>query len=62
METEDHYGTASKMLKEAKFTWTSYENKQTRPIRVIVRRVNKSYTPDHIVQDLARGDIKLSLQ
>ena len=27
VETEDHYRTASKMLNEAKYTWSSYENK-----------------------------------
>ena len=52
METEDHYRTASKMLNEAKFTWSSYENKQTRPIRDIVKRIHQSCTPDQKVHDL----------
>jgi tRNA splicing ligase len=52
VETEDHYRTASKVLNEAKFTWSSYENKQTTSIRVIIKMIHQSYTPDQKVHDL----------
>jgi len=40
------------MLIEAQFLWSTYENKQTRPIRVVVRKLHSSYTPDQILQEL----------
>jgi hypothetical protein len=59
VETEDHYRTASKILNEAKFSWSSYENKQTRPIRVIIKRIHESCTPNQIVQDLHQRKYKI---
>ena len=56
---EGHYRTASQMLK-ATLTWSSHENKQTRPIRVIVKRIHKSCTSDQIVQDLRQRRYKIT--
>jgi TolA-binding protein len=54
VDTEDHYRTASKMLNEAQFILSTYENKQTRPIRVIVKKLHNSFTPEQTVQELRR--------
>jgi len=42
------------MLNEAQFIWATYENKQTRPTRVIVKKLHSSCTPEQIVQELRR--------
>jgi len=42
------------MLNEAQFIWFTYENKQTRHIRVIVKKLHNSCTPEQIVQELRR--------
>jgi len=52
VDTEEHYRMASMMLNEAQFIWSTYENKQTRPIRVIVKKLHSSCTPEQIVQEL----------
>jgi len=54
VDTADLYQTASKMLTEAQFKWSTYENKQTRPIRVVVKKLHSSCKPDQIVQELRR--------
>jgi hypothetical protein len=54
VDTEEHYRTASKMLNEAQFPRSMYENKQTRPIRVTVKKLHSSCTPEQIVQELRR--------
>jgi PAX-interacting protein 1 len=54
VDTEEHYRTASKMLNEAQFIWSTYENKQTRPIRATVKLLHNSCTPKQIVQELRR--------
>jgi hypothetical protein len=54
VDTEEHYRTASMMLNEAQFIWSTYENKQTRPIRVIVKKLHSSCSPEQIVQELRR--------
>jgi len=52
VDTEDLYRTASKMLTEVQFIWSTYENKQTRPIQVVVKKLHSSCTSDQIVQEL----------
>jgi len=52
VDTADHYRTASKMLTEAQFRWFTYENKQTRPIRVVVKKLHSTCSPEQIVQEL----------
>jgi len=52
VDTADLYRTASKMLTEAQFKWSTYENKQTRPIRVVVKKLHSSCKPDQIVHEL----------
>ena len=59
VDPEEHYRTASKMLTEAQFLWSTYENKQTRPIRVVVRKLHSSCTPDQIVHDLRQNGYQI---
>jgi len=47
------------MLDEAQFIWSTYENKQTRPTRVIVKKLHSSCTPEHIVQELRRKEYQI---
>ena len=47
------------MLTEAQFLWSTYENKQTRPIRVVVRKLHSSCTPDQIVHDLRQNGYQI---
>jgi hypothetical protein len=54
VDTADLYRTASNMLTEAQFKWSTYENKQTRPIRVVVKRLHSSCKPEQIVQKLRK--------
>jgi hypothetical protein len=46
VDTADLYRTALKMLTEAQFKWSTYENKQTRPIRVVVKKLHSSCKPE----------------
>ena len=44
------------MLQEGRYAWDSYEDKHTRPIRVMARNLHHSCNPGRIVSDLhARG-------
>ena len=49
---EDDYRTLTKALNEAKFEWHSYENKATRPCKVIARGLHHTCKPEYIVEDL----------
>lgn len=60
VNTEDRYRTTSKMLNEARFIWFTYENKQTRPTRVIVKKLHSSCTPEQIVQELRRKGYQIT--
>ena len=51
-ENAEDYREISKILNENKLKWHTYENKQTRPIRVVVRNLHKSCDVDEIKDDL----------
>ena len=59
VDPEEHYRTASKMLTEAQFLWSTYENKQTRPTRVVVRKLHSSCTSDQIAHDLRQNGYQI---
>lgn len=59
VDTEEHYRVATEMLNEAKFNWSSYENKQTRPIRVVAKKLHKTCKPEQIVQELNHRGYKI---
>jgi hypothetical protein len=50
--TAEHYRTASQMLNEAQFMWPTYENKQTRLMRVVVKKLHNSCTSEQRVREL----------
>jgi len=50
------YRMLTKILVEGKYAWHSYEDKHTRPLRVMARNLHHSCNPGRIVSDLqARG-------
>ena len=50
------YRMLTKILLEGKYAWHSYEDKHTRPIRVMARNLHHSCNPSRIISDLqARG-------
>ncbi|XP_037955784.1 uncharacterized protein LOC119685542 [Teleopsis dalmanni] len=48
----DDYRSVTKSLSNSNFNWFSYENKQIRPIRVIVKNLHHSCEEESIVSDL----------
>ena len=50
------YRMMTNILLEGRYAWHSYEDKHTRPIRVMARNLHHSCNPSRIVSDLqARG-------
>jgi hypothetical protein len=52
VDTEQEYRDLTKVMNEAKYQWHTYENKQTRPIRVMAKDLHPSCDPDDIKNDL----------
>lgn len=50
--SESDYRNLTKAITDAKFEWHSYENKNTRPIKVIARGLHPSCKPELILDDL----------
>lgn len=50
--SDDDYRTLTKAINEANFEWHSYENKATRPCKVIVRGLHPTCKPELIQEDL----------
>lgn len=48
----DEYRKIVKTIKATKLTWYTYEDKQTRPIRVIAKKLPPSCLPESIIKDL----------
>lgn len=46
VENEDEYRKLTKHLNEESFYWHSYENKQTRPIKVMTRKLHLTCEPE----------------
>jgi hypothetical protein len=44
------------MLTEAQFKWSTYENKQTRPIRAVVKKLHSTCRLEQIVQELRQKE------
>lgn len=55
----DTYRATSKVLNEKHFLWHSYENKQIRPIRVMVKNLHHSNDPEEIKEDLRNKGLKI---
>lgn len=58
-KSEDSYRVIAKLLTEKSYHWYSYENKQARPIRVVVKKLHSSCQPDRIKDDLAIQGLKI---
>lgn len=59
VSNEDHYRHLTKMLNEKNISWFSFENKQNRPIRVIVNKLHHSCEPNKIISDLRNKGFKI---
>ena len=54
----DSYRKLSNLLNEKGFQWYTYEDKNTRPTRIVARGLHQSCTPDEIVADLKEKNLK----
>lgn len=59
VESDNHYRELTKLLNTKKVEWHSYENKQTRPIRVMVRNLHPFYDVSEIKRDLEKKGLKI---
>lgn len=59
VKNDDAYRQVIKTLLEGHFSFHTYENKQQRPIRVIVRNLHHTCSTDRIIDDLARKNLKV---
>lgn len=57
--SEATYRGITKHLKEEDASWFSYENKQSRPIRVMAKNLHASCKPERIVEDLILQGFKI---
>lgn len=57
--SEDDYRTLTKAINTAKFEWHSYENKATRPCKVIVRGLHPTCKPEIIIEDLKQSGFNI---
>lgn len=57
--TDDSYRAIAKFLTEKDYLWHTYENKQARPIRVVVKKLHSSCQPDRIKDDLISQGLKI---
>lgn len=58
-KTEDSYRAIARLLSVKEYLWHSYENKQVRPIRVVVKKIHSSCQPDRIKDDLISQGLKI---
>lgn len=58
-ENETVYRSITEFLTADGYHWHSYENKQCRPIRVIVKKLHHTCKPDRIVEDLKTKGYKI---
>jgi hypothetical protein len=57
--SEEDYRKLTKAINEAKFEWHSYENKATRPCKVIARGLHPTCNTEYIVDDLKQQGLKI---
>lgn len=55
----DHYRLVTSQLYEHQFQFHSYENKQTRPIRVMARNIHQSCSEREVFENLAQQGYKI---
>ena len=54
----DDYRAVTKMLNNADISWYSYENKQSRSIRIIFKNLNHEWSTEEITADLQKQYLK----
>lgn len=59
VNTESEYRELTKHMNESKQEWHSYENKQTRPIRVMVKNLHRTCDPADIKAELEAKNFKI---
>lgn len=59
VESENQHRDLTKLLNHKKIEWHSYENKQNRPIRVIVKNLHPTYDVNDIKDDLLDKGLKV---
>lgn len=59
VDTEQEYRDLTKVMNNAKLEWHTYENKQTRPIRVMARNLHPSCKPEDIKNELINRGFKI---
>lgn len=52
------YRNLTRMLKDTDLAWHSFENKQTRPIRVMAKKLHYTCKPEKIIEDLVNKGYK----
>jgi len=60
LENGDSYRKMTKMLSEGGHSWHTFENKQTRPIRVMARNLHYTCKPEKIIEYLKANGLKAS--
>lgn len=58
-DSETDYRNITTFLNESQREWHTYENKQTRPIRVMARNLHHSCTPEEITDELTNNGFKI---
>lgn len=59
VDNEESYRNLTKLLNQKKVQWYSFENKQTRPIKVVAKKLHYSCTPERIAKDLKKKNFKI---
>lgn len=59
VSTESDYRAITKLMNEKSAEWHTYENKQTRPIRVMARNLHHSCRPEEIKDELEQRGFKV---
>ena len=54
VEEGDEYRSVTEELSKHQIQWHSYENKATRPIKVVARGLHSSCSPEEVVEDLVQ--------
>lgn len=54
----DDYRAVTKMLNNSNISWYSFENKQSRPIRIIIKNLHHEWSAEEITADLQKQNLK----
>ena len=61
LKSQEEYRNVTRQLNEAGNTWYSYENKNTKPIRVMAKGIHPSCDPVGVVADIASKGFRISM-